>query len=58
MGKSQGDGLFLLRSNRTQDKIENLHVEKPQVAIRKYGRLCLDVKLNSVLLTYIYLRNF
>jgi len=50
--------VFLLHSNRTREKIEDLHVEKTQVSIIKYGRLCLDVKLNSVLLIYICLRAF
>lgn len=58
MVKSQGDGLFLLHSNKTWDKIQDLHVEKTQVSVRKYERLCLDVKLNSVLLIYTCLRAF
>lgn len=58
MVKSQDSGLFLLHSNRAWDRIEDLHVNKTHVSIRKYGRFCLDVKLDSILLIYICLRAF
>lgn len=51
--KSQDGGLFLLHSNRAWDRIEDLRVNKTQVSIRKYGRFCLDVKLDSILLIYM-----